>query len=115
MTAPLTSPPAPARFTAFSRILGIALVLLALLLGAGVEYQIRDQSRWARDLLASPSHAAMPAVQSNAHYHLANTEALRRARWSLFGHGTWAVLCAVGGAALLWRGTRRHRDGADAA
>ncbi len=108
MTAPATSAHAPDPRAALARLLGIALVALGLLLGVGVEYHMRDVSRWAGDLVASPSHAGDPAVRANAQYHLARVDAQRRARWSAFGHGTWALLCSVGGAALLWRGTRRH-------
>lgn len=108
MATPLTSPAAPARFAPVARILGVALVFLGLVLGAGTEYHMGNQSRWAGDLMASPSRANDQVVQANAHYHLAKIDAMRRARWSLFGHGTWSLLCIVGGAALLWRGTRRH-------
>lgn len=108
MTALLTSLSAPARVAPVARILGIALVFVGLVLGVGTEYHMRDQARWAGDLIASPSRAGDAVVQANAHYHLAKTETVRRARWSLFGHGTWALLCIVGGAALLYRGTQRR-------
>lgn len=112
MTIPLTALDAPARFAPFARIVGIALVFVGLLVSVGTEYHIRDQSRWAGDLIASPARAADAAVQANAHYHLAKIDSLRRARWSLFGHGTWGLLCIVGGAALLYRGTRRRTTNA---
>lgn len=89
-------------------MLGVTLLLLGLLIGGGTEYQVRDVSRWAGDLTTSPSHAADPVVQANAHYHLARTDAQRRGRWSLRGHGTWGLLSVVAGAALLWRGARRR-------
>lgn len=108
MPAPLTAPSASAGFAPVARIVGIALVVVGLVIGVGTEYHIRDQARWAGDLIASPSRAGDAVVQANAHYHLANIEAMRRARWGRFGHGTWALLCIVGGAALLWRGTQRR-------
>jgi hypothetical protein len=108
MTASHDGPPTQVRFAALARILGVALLLGGLVIGAGTEYQIRDQSRWARDLIASPPRAGDAAVQAKAHYHLSRVEEQRRTRWSLFGHGTWAVLFVGSGAALLWRGTRRR-------
>lgn len=108
MSTPRRSPALPSAFAAVARVLGIALVALGLLIGVGTEYHMRDQSRWASDLIASPTRADDPAVQASARYHLARVTAQRRARWSLFGHGTWSLLCIVGGGALLWRGSRRR-------
>lgn len=108
MNAHAPTSPVPDRLAPVARILGVALLLLGIAIGAGTEYQIRDQSRWARDLIVSPSRADDAAVQADAQYHLARVEEQRRTRWSPFGHGTWALLCAAGGAALLWRGSRRR-------
>lgn len=101
------------RAAAAGRIVGIFLILLGLTIAIGSEYQIREISRWARDMQATEAYRTDPTTERRVFYHNVRANQLRATRWSLFGHATTGIACVAVGLLVLVRAwPRRTAPGA---
>lgn len=98
-----TSSPAVRRSASAGRILGIFLILLGLTIAVGSEYQIREISRWARDMQATEAYRTDPATERRVFYHNVRANELRATRWGLFGHATTGIASVAVGLLVLLR------------
>ncbi|HUF26776.1 MAG TPA: hypothetical protein VMM18_07335 [Gemmatimonadaceae bacterium] len=90
------------------RLVGLLVLIAAATLALGREYTIRRDLGYAAMMRDRTAVVEDSVLRTSVAYHAAHAQAVARARWKPYGHGTLGLAGTIAGVAILVSARRRR-------